>query len=60
MRTYQDQHTPWRPDYPPVWNARTEHFSVDFKRKPCSKIDVWRNTTAFTTARNAIDKAMKQ
>ncbi len=59
MKTYTDQHTIWRPDYPSVWNVMFGGRSLDVC-KPGNIITLNKNITAFTTARNAIDKAMKQ
>ncbi|QDP52622.1 MAG: hypothetical protein Tp185DCM00d2C31949991_7 [Prokaryotic dsDNA virus sp.] len=59
MKTYPQQHEPWRPDYPPVWNARCVESTVDLDYKPFTEIVKRVNLIAFTQARNAIDKAMK-
>ncbi len=58
MKTYTDQHTPWRPDYPPVLNIIAYGRAIDVKEVSPRVKRV--NLIAFTTARNAIDKAMKQ
>lgn len=60
MKTYPQQHEPWRHDYPPVWNAIEGRYTFDLERKPSRRIIMNLNIAAFTTARNAIDKAMKQ
>ncbi len=63
MKTYTDQHTAWRPDYPPVWHHF--HGGIVYTRDPvwvgkADKDERDKNINAFTTGRNAIDKAMKQ
>ena len=59
MKTYPQQHEPWRPDYPPVWNAISREHTVDLDYKPFSESILGLNVSAFNTTRNAIDKAMK-
>ncbi|AKA61230.1 hypothetical protein [Pseudoalteromonas phage H103] len=59
MKTYPQQHEPWRPDYPPVWNTRCVESTVDLDYKPFSESILGLNMSAFNTTRNAIDKALK-
>ena len=59
MKTYPQQHEPWRPDYPPVWNDCCESYVDDFFEKPRGFDLVNRNISAFTTSVKAIVKAMK-
>lgn len=66
MKTYPQQHEPWWPYYPPVWNDICFTDDGDFdsfdRLEPLSSLPALRdfNMLAFTTARNAIDKAMRQ
>jgi hypothetical protein len=69
MKTYTQQHEPWRPDYPPVWNdvcysddGGAYRVNIFDRLEPSESLTNLRslNILAFTTARSAIDKAMKQ
>ncbi len=59
MKTYPQQHEPWRPDYPPVWNAVFDNQIFDVSDFGISTFNKRKNIRAFNRARSAIDKAMK-
>jgi hypothetical protein len=62
MKTYPQQHEPWRPDYPPVICDFVSGETVDCSSRCFMVFEplTSKNIKAFTTARNAINKAMKQ
>jgi len=63
MKTYPQQHEPWRPDYPPVWFLAIETGSgldvFDIQSNPFSNRIKGENILAFSDTVDAINKAMK-
>ena len=56
---YKDQHEPWRPDYPPVFNFPRALFCVDVEEssvRACSYYE--ENKSAFSFAREVIIKVI--
>lgn len=58
METYPQQHEPWRPDYPPVWNFILKGALIDVL-SPESNKGLQKNIRSFREAVSSIDKAMK-
>ena len=61
--TYPQQHEPWRPDYPPVWNnwlkVNKKPVMIDID-EPINNFLHYANVCAFNITRNSIVGAMKQ
>lgn len=63
MKTYPQQHEPWRPDYPPVWNGVVDDEAeglkvVDISQPWDSSLQTF-NIEVFTKTLIEINKAMK-
>jgi len=59
MESYPQQHEPWRPDFPPMWNVMFKGLVFDVSDKEMSTSNKRKNIITFERARRAINKAMK-
>lgn len=59
MKTYPQQHEPWDPSYPPVWQYPVCGETHDCNKVDLLPIEIDENIIAFATARRYIYEAMK-
>ncbi len=59
MKTYPQQHTPWRPDYPMLWLVVESDFIYSDNEGDLTHRERQESILAWSTSVEAIDRAMK-
>ncbi len=59
MKTYTDQHTPWRTDYPMLWLVMDSDFIYSDNEEDLTLPEKQLSIYCWGQANRAIDKAMK-